>query len=174
MRPMRALLVVVTVLFLGATLWGYASLPARLPVHFGIDGTPDRWVATSAGWWFGPSALLLGLGWATSLAGPWLMRPATLASPLISFPGKATYLGLPADLQARLRPALLDFVDLVSLSTVLVAALLQLMIWEGATRPGDSPIPWAVLGGPFGMVLVGAALLRLEDAITQAARTARR
>lgn len=173
MRPVRAVLLVVTVLFVGAIVWAYAALPDRIPVHFDLDGTPDRWEETSAGWWFGPSALLLALGWATSLAGPWLMRPTTLTSPLISFPGKETYLALPADEQARLRPSLLDFVDLVSLSTVLVAALLQLMIWQGATRPGESPIPWAVLGGPFGMVLVGVVLLRLEDTIKQAARTAR-
>ena len=52
--PARIPVILNTVLL--GSVWGYAlsvfgDLPARIPVHFGASGAPDRWAETSLGSW---------------------------------------------------------------------------------------------------------------------------
>ena len=62
--------------------WAWPRLPAEIPVHFGLDGQPDRWAPATAWSWFtlpalSVAALLLILAlreWA-------IRRPTTLNLP---------------------------------------------------------------------------------------------
>jgi uncharacterized membrane protein len=170
MRPMRLLLLALTVILFAGSAWAFRELPPRIPVHFGLDGQPDSWKDTSVGWWFGPSVLIVATSLCASLVAGALVRGSGSSTLPLNFPGREKYLTLSPERRRAVDPALHDFFDLVGVTGVLIAALVQLMMWQGAINPGQATIPWAIFGTPVAALVVGIGASRVGDAITQAHR----
>jgi uncharacterized membrane protein len=158
-------------LLVGGAVVGWYFLPERIPVHFGIDGAPDRWADRSLLSWFGPTAigiLTTGLMYGLNRLIP--RRPD-----LVNIPNKKLFLALSPEARA---PVIREVQGLVySLCTVIL-----LMFWfiQGSTfvsaRGGNSQglmilvllLSLIVLPG-----LVLVSLSRVNRAMEQARRRER-
>jgi uncharacterized membrane protein len=146
--------IVATVLL---TVWSLVALPDQVPVHFGLDGAPDRW--GSRGELLVLAAVIVvlvgGMSWlAHGIAGTWSLD-------LVNLPDKDRWLpDHEAALRARVAADLARFAALIGLAmTVLYAGALTASV-------SVTPLPvWSMvlfvlclllgLGG-----LVGSLLLR--------------
>lgn len=160
-----------------AALWWHAvavwpGLPPRIPTHFGLDGRPDAFAATSAWTWFGLPALATAMGLGLGLGLPSLARRlAERNSPWLNVPERRLFAALPVD--ARLR-ALAPFergMLLIALAVLLLCALLQHAIAEiAAGRLAALPSApfWlllaALLATPIAMVWSATRAVRREHA----------
>lgn len=54
--------------------WAWPRLPGRIPLHFGPDGTPDRWGPPTATNWFLLPTLVVALNLVLLAAGRWIRR----------------------------------------------------------------------------------------------------
>src|SRR5690606_39344895 len=103
MRTAALLNVLLLAAFLAMSAWLWPSLPEPIPVHFGLDGTPDRW-GSRATWW-----LLPGLAVFLTVFLGALGRWSTSRPHLVNLPGKERLLALPPE---RRRPVLTRVADL--------------------------------------------------------------
>ena len=117
--PFLNLVVLTALVGMSALLW--PVLPERLPLHFGLDGTPDRWGDRTAWWWM-PA---LGVALTALFAG--LSRWMEAHPPLINIPGKERLLALPPE---RQRPVLRRVGDLLWGVNALALALLVVIQWS--------------------------------------------
>ena len=152
-------------------VWLWPDVPARVPVHFGFDGQPDRWADRSVWSWFGLP--LVGLATAASIDVfvRWsLRRPG---APGVNLPNKEAILALPPEKRA---PVLARVADLVygAVAWCLVAfALIQVGTWVEAR--GASGTVWtlggvlAAVAGPLAALVVGLARIDTELKRQQAA-----
>ncbi|MCB9878345.1 MAG: DUF1648 domain-containing protein [Planctomycetes bacterium] len=93
---MRSLLL----LGLAAVWWlaidAWPTLPARIPMHFGLGGAPDRWADTSLWSWFLFPAMATVFAFALGHALPaWMRRLAAANSKLLNVPDAARFRALP-------------------------------------------------------------------------------
>ena len=121
---MRRLYNLLNASLLGYATWlvasKYAGLPARIPVHFGFDGTPDRWGAKSE------IFILVGVMWGITA----LFYALSLAMPRISrnpqylnIPNKQQFLKLPPERQAIFFGMLQDFMTAMTVAFNLIFLL---------------------------------------------------
>ncbi len=167
-RPIAVLHGFVLLLFWTQALWLWARLPARIPVHFGGDGLPDRWLhATPLAWLALPltgtalSGLVWGIGrWAATVPRLW------------NVPEKERFLALSPQARAPIVGTVRGFLDGVGILTIVFFDLIQW--WTYRTAVG------AVAGLPrlfslfIGLVVVAAVLasallyVRLQRQILEA------
>lgn len=86
------------VLIVTGLFWGFGqwqALPVRIPVHFGISGTPDRW--TGKGW---ELALIVLLPCIMTLFLYGMLALSKKYTWLLNVPDKEKLLALPAEKQA--------------------------------------------------------------------------
>lgn len=128
----------------------YAALPARVPVHFGISGAPDRWGSKSE------LLVLVALIWGLTI----LIYIFVLAVPrlgrkpqLLNLPDKEKFLKLSPERQAPFWELLQEFMAGMAVSVNLIFYL----IIQGTLRIVDGKT--AVL--PTRNLFVGLALLFL-------------
>lgn len=108
----------------GTAAWFYPGLPAQFPVHFALDGTPDRFAAKTPGEWFLLPSLVSGLHLLFALVLPWwIQRLAARNSPFLNLPDKAAFAALPT--AARVRAVL----PVLSLLQLLAAEITLLFAW---------------------------------------------
>jgi uncharacterized membrane protein len=134
---MRKIYDLLNALFLALTTYTvlsrYASLPDRVPVHFGISGTPDRWGSKSE--LFVLVALVWGLTilfYAIALAMPRLARNPQY----LNIPRKEEFLKLPPEKQAVFWELLQEFMAGMAVSVNLIFYLIiqgTLRIIDGRT-----------------------------------------
>lgn len=117
---------------LGGSAAAWSHLPERIPVHFDLSGTPDRWAETSWSSWFGLPLLAVGLN--ALLYG--LAVVSTRDPRRVNLPGKERLLALPAERQQPVMATVREW--LVALATPLTLAfcLIQLAIYRTATGQG--------------------------------------
>jgi len=168
-RRRRLLYHVLNALFLGilalyvALRW--TELPARIPVHFDIDGEADRWADK------GPLVALLLIG--LPLAMTALLYASTLAIGLarrypwmLNIPYKKAILALSPETQQPLWALLREMVAAIALGGNALFVVLSLGVVQTAT--GDAEFPhemiWILLGGllaiAVGYILALTALAR--------------
>jgi uncharacterized membrane protein len=166
-RPSLAVLLGIIIALWAASAAVYPSLPDRLPMHFALDGTVNRWDPTSVARWFlfptaatALGALLIGLGVAARV------RPE-----LINYPGKEDLLALPQERRGPALTRLQAMMDWIAVSVVTCLALVEYVIFETAMgRPAAWLVPVAV-----GIAVVGApvAILVQSERIRRAVSAAR-
>jgi uncharacterized membrane protein len=108
-----------------AFMWGVAialrpGLPERIPLHFTIDGTPDKWGAPTVGNWFmipilGSSFALLFLGLALALPAIASRYPS-----IVNIPRKAEFLALPTEARRRVMGTVGTMLSLISSAMLLM------------------------------------------------------
>jgi hypothetical protein len=100
----------------GIAVWAWPRLPERIPLHFGIDGAPDRWGAPSLVNWFLLPTMVLALNLVLLLTRRWMASdPAR-----INLPGGGRVDELPA-------PARRAVVRLLASTLAVVQLLMNLV-----------------------------------------------
>lgn len=134
-------------------LW--PEVPDRIPLHFGPDGTPDRWGERSVLGWFGlPLVVLAMAAGAEGLLSWTLARPE---APYLNLPSKEAILALPPERRAPVWDRVRSLIYAVMATCVLAFALIQGGIWveaHGANGQG-----WVLAGGLSALVLPMAAVV---------------
>lgn len=135
-----------------ASLATFGDLPARIPVHFGLDGTPDRWADRSLGRWMVLPLVAAGSG-ALVYACVWLVGrfPNTM-----NVPDAARYRALTPAARGEVVSSVQRF--LLGLTAVLQGLFLALQAgtWQVATGAADR-LPWFVLAS-MGILIVGSPI----------------
>ncbi|MBW2703860.1 MAG: DUF1648 domain-containing protein [Deltaproteobacteria bacterium] len=113
------------------TLATYADLPARYPVHFSLDGQPDRW--TSKDWVSWLVIPLTGLFiWLMMLGSAGLVNWARKHPKHLSMPYKKRFLDLPEEKQAPVWQIMRNMMHWISLPTLLMMVYAQYSTWQVA------------------------------------------
>ena len=117
---------------LAFSIVAYPHLPAQIPQHFGIDGTADRWVATSwASWLLLP---VLALVIAAFVCGMAAIIPTDLRK--LNLPNKEQLLALPADRQLAVIAVVRNAMHWIAVIVFALLSLIQVEVYIVAREPG--------------------------------------
>ncbi|MGH7468105.1 MAG: DUF1648 domain-containing protein [Longimicrobiales bacterium] len=159
MQPalLRLNYIALALLFAGSVL-AWPALPGRIPIHFGLSGAPDVWVARTWLSWLllpllaaGVFALVYGIGVRSA------RRPH-----LWNLPEKARFLKMSAAEQAPIIALLLRYLSGVTLTMISFLGLTQLCIFLVATGYTHR-LPWFFSAGlvlTMGGIVISALRLR--------------
>ncbi len=152
-------------LVLGSLL-AWPGLPAELPVHFGLDGRPDRWAERSLFAWFA----LPMVGLLTAALFGWIRKRAPDHPEMLNVPGKQKLMALPPELRARATGQILKVLDTAELWTLSILVLIQIGEWVTATGGAGrgwvlSGVALSVMGSPVLLVLI---LMKTQGALREA------
>jgi uncharacterized membrane protein len=141
---------------IGLSLYVYPELPARIPLHFGADGTPDRWgERTLLSWMILP---LVGAGTALLMYVIGLFIPGRPQS--FNFPDRDKLLALPAAVQEWVMRGVVDMLHIMTLALLLMFCGMQYGAWESSrTGVGSRVMVGAVLFSLVAMPFVTVAFL---------------
>ncbi|MFO7262207.1 MAG: DUF1648 domain-containing protein [bacterium] len=131
MRTRFLNLALLAALLVGSAL-AYPRLPDRIPGHFGLDGTPTRWVETSPASWFLLPLIALGL----NLLLYAMAALATRDARFVNLPGKERLLALPIERQREVLRRVREGMDALMAPTTLAFCLIQLAIYRSAIGMG--------------------------------------
>lgn len=160
----RITTILLTGLWLGS-LVAWPRLPARMPIHFGIQGQADGWVETSPLAWFGLPLLALALVLLNAAIARWLPRRPDL----FNHPDKQRFLALPATYRAPVIRRMQEFLHWISVQLVLLFGLIQVGIYRtalGATS-GTFMVVVLVLGTAVLPMLLLWNVSRIQTEITR-------
>lgn len=148
------------ILLTAGTAWGFSlwnALPDRIPVHFGFDGTPDRW--TEKGWEliilillpFIMTSLIYGLT-ALSRRHTWLLN----------IPDKDKLLALPDAKQEPFWNALREFMAglTITINILFFTLVYDISRTAQGLRKGLSPLFLGACGLVFLCILINIVRLR--------------
>lgn len=147
----------------GFAVWAWPRLPERIPLHFGIDGTPDRWGPPSAVNWFLLPVVVALLNVLLVVVASWLSRDPSR----INLPGGQRV----DDLAPPARTAVVRLMEttlaVVQLMVNVVFILVQSAQFAAATGDSSKEILGAVLfmsllSGPIFLVVY---FVRLQKAL---------
>jgi uncharacterized membrane protein len=160
----RALMWSLALATLAWAVWAYGSLPERIPLHFGIDGTPDRWGERSMGRWL--LLPLVGVGVAALMdgVGQWALRHPEKRT--LNLPQSDDLMALPVE---RRVPVLRRAVAMTNATgVVILVAFAFLQAGAFAAAHGAPSQVWTVIGiaiclvGPLAVVVWGIAAITAE------------
>lgn len=148
MKLVHAINALLLLALIGLSLHVYPDLPDRIPLHFGVDGTPDRWGRRMMLSWMilplaGAAAVLSLYGVASFIAG----RPHAFNGP-----NRKKLLELPQALQARVMRGASDMMYVTSLVLLVMFNFMQYGAWQSAHSGAGSRA--MVIGAFFGLVAV--------------------
>lgn len=134
MRPTHGInAVLLTVFFVGSAL-AWPALPEHVPVHFGVDGEPDRWATRSLASWFAMPLVALVIGAFNYVVAALLPRRPKW----INLPNKERFLALPGERRAAVIRQMQGMLHGLTAPTVAVLAAVQVMIYRRALgTPGE-------------------------------------
>lgn len=144
-------------------VWAFPRLPDRIPLHFGVDGTPDRWGEPSAVNWFLLPVVVLALNLLLVVLGRWMQRRPSL----INLPGGQRIDELPEGARAAVMHLMGKTLAVVQLMMNGVFVLVQTAQYAAAM--GDSSR--GLMGGILFMSLLSGPIflvwyfLRLQKAL---------
>lgn len=142
MTASRALLWTLALATLAWAIWVYPTIPERIPIHFGLDGLPDRWRDRSlAGWLLLP---LIGVGLAAMMDGiaQWTLRHPEKKT--INLPQADDLMALPVE---RRLPVLRRAVSMTNgMGIVMLAAFAVLQVGSYAAARGEPSQGWTLAG----------------------------
>jgi uncharacterized membrane protein len=165
-RLLNALLLLA--LFAGSA-WAYPRLPARIPVHFGLSGEPDRWAARSVASWFLLPAIAAAL--ALALHG---MSVAGARNPdLWNLPDKRRFKALRPAQQAPIIARMQEFLAFVGCVTTALLGVVQAAIFTASTGDATRLPAWALAGMGASVLVIGIAGARMNGEVARMVREAK-
>lgn len=166
---MHILLIASMLVVWGLAVAAWPHLPETIPLHFGSEGRPDRWGATTWWAWFGLPALGTSIGAALAFLLPRLMvAMARRNSRWLNVPHKALFTALPAEARERAVRAPVPWLHgLVVGWQVLLAYLVS-----GSARVADGR--WTAVPTMPMFILLAALLLCVLGLVRASARAVRR
>ena len=150
-----AVFAILWVLVEGISLW--SRFPERVPVHFGIHGTPDGWAGKNVVTIFGPVMLIAAVVGLISLS-------LVLSPKWCNFPGKDRMLRLPPQHQQHVVAPIREGTAWTGAGTGIGFAILCRQMWAVALGDQQKINPWPVMVG------VGIGFLALIIGIVNARR----
>jgi hypothetical protein len=148
----RSALVLSAVTGLGLAIRTYASSPERVPVHYAVDGTPDRWGSPMEA--LTAHSCLIGLGSAFFLVFPAIIRRAPKW--MINLPNREYWLSPEHRDVAAVKAARWSYT--LGTAVNVVMSLLQLLL-----SPGENG--FAVRPRALTLLLLGFVLFTLGSCI---------
>ncbi len=130
--PTRFLNLVLLAGLLGGSALAYPRLPERMPLHFGLDGTPDRWAETSLASWFMLPLVALALNLLLYGAAALSTRNARL----VNLPGKERLLALPLERQRAVLRRMREGMESLTAPLTLAFCLIQIGVYRTAIGAG--------------------------------------
>ena len=121
-------------------MWAYPRLPERIPVHFGLSGTPDRWAETGFGSWFGPVVLTVVMVLFLEALASWVERRPHG----ISTPDPRRFAALPEEARKEVAAEGGTVVRWVNVLVVVLFGAVQWSVWAAA-RSGEGNVATLVL-----------------------------
>jgi uncharacterized membrane protein len=157
------------VLFAGSVL-AWPALPDRIPIHFGVSGEPDVWVARTWLSWLALPTIALGMFALLHGVG----RLSANRPHLWNVPEKQKFLKLSEHERAPIVELLLRYLSGFTLGLTAFFCLIQLCIFQVATGQAQR-LPWFFSAGLI-LMLVGVIIgaLGLNQRIKQRILTATR
>ncbi len=136
----------------------YPELPEQFPVHFALNGTPDRWAPRSLGEWFVLPGIATVLHLLFALGLPaWIRGLAARNSPYLNLPDKALFATLPPAARVRAVTPMLGLLQVVAgLLALLFAAILYGTAKVALGAWTTLPTWWPLLAVP---AIAGTGLL---------------
>lgn len=142
-----------TIIFLLAitflAFWSWNRLPAKVPVHFGAGGLPDRWAEKGGEFalLFVVPWLLTGMMYGFSLLTPWFRRHPQW----LNIPNKKKFLALPPERQAPFFAMLDLFYAGMAASLNLLFLLMNIASVQIALGAWDR-LPWWSIWLPLAVI----------------------
>ena len=145
-------------------VWLWPDVPARVPVHFGADGQPDRWADRSVWSWFGLPLVALATVAGLDVLTRWsLSKPG---APGFNLPNKDAILALPPARRAPVLARVASMMYGVGAVCVVVFGLVLADVWATAHGAGGMEAPVVTLAasflGPLVPLVVGLARIQAE------------
>jgi uncharacterized membrane protein len=135
----------------------YGELPARIPQHFGIDGTPDRWVDRSIVSWLLLPIISLMLSGFVVLIASFLPRDLKL----LNVPNKERLLALPKHRQAVVATMVRNTMHWIVVIVLLLFSGIQTEVFLSARTGESTGLGW-LTGACIAGVLVMAYSLNVR------------
>lgn len=155
-RFLRVANLVALAALVGGALWAWPRLPAEIPLHFGLDGRPDRWgEATAVSWFLVPGIAVVLLG-----VFAWIRRTMTHRAPeSVKLPDGRRLSDLPPTEREGALDVLLGVLDLALLEVIVILGMTQLASWRTANGQDGQGLVLAVLfiallSGPVFLVIL--------------------
>ncbi|MBI5532863.1 MAG: DUF1648 domain-containing protein [Deltaproteobacteria bacterium] len=130
-------------------VWAYPTLPATYPVHFDMQGNPNRWVPGNSPEWFlvlGISVFINVVFVAISVSLP------KMPISIVNVPHKERFLQLPSHQQRSILSSFSKMLLTLGLSVNVLMTGLYVMLYEVALQRIRPPSGWPILAVPIGMV----------------------
>ncbi|MBR9990496.1 MAG: DUF1648 domain-containing protein [Gemmatimonadetes bacterium] len=165
MRLVHAANATLLITLLGVSMYVYPELPERIPLHFGADGTPDRWGGRTLLSWMtlpliGSATVVLTyvIGWMLPERPHW-----------VNMSDRRKLLELPAPLQRHVIGGVANMLFILNLTLLLMFCGMQYGAWESAhTGVGSKAmlagVIFALAGMPFITIGVIVTTQRRMDA----------
>jgi uncharacterized membrane protein len=125
----------------GASLYVFPDLPDRIPLHYGIDGEPDRWGRPTLLNWMG----LPTVGGACALLTIAIGLIAPSRPGIVNMPGKERLLQLPPNAQRWVLAGLSNAMYLTAACLLIMFAMLQYGGYRGAVHGDGTELRVAAL-----------------------------
>lgn len=155
---------------LAVLLW--QDLPARIPVHFDLEGRPDAYVDRSALAWFGlPATATIFVALFVFVLPNWMVRLARTNSPWLNMPDRTRFRALPAEARERVVARVVAFLPMLALLTQILLGYILYGTAQVAHQQWDRlpPLPGvgivlAMLACALGLVVCSFRSVRTEVA----------
>jgi uncharacterized membrane protein len=169
MRLVHAANLMLLAALLGLSLYIYPELPDRIPLHFGADGTPDRWGNRALHSWMalpviGSASVLMlyAIGWLLPARPNWL-----------NMPDRKKLLALPPEHQRPVLQSAGNMLYILALQMLIMFCAMQYGAWESAhTGMGSDTLMAGVIFGlvstPFVTIALFVVVQRRMDAAWRA------
>lgn len=163
MRFLGAVNVVAVGVLWAFAMWAWPRLPDSIPLHFGIDGTPDRWGPPTATNWFLLPTVVVGLNLVIWGVGQWIRRDPTK----VNLPGGQRMDELPAPAKEAVLRLMAATLSVVQLLMNAVFILIQAAQYNAAMgEPAGGLLGGVLFVSLFsGPVFLVVYFLRLQKAL---------
>ena len=170
---LRALMWLLSLGLLAWALWLWPEVPDRIPLHFGADGTPDRWGERSLLSWL--TLPLVGLGTTVLLDGVTVWAVRHPESPAANLPDKQVLMDLSPERRVPVLRVVAQLTYALGVLCIAAFTLIQLGTWTAANgRDGSG---WVLAGGlgvtagsfvplVWGLMRASAEIKRQQRAMT--------
>lgn len=170
MRPVRLLNLGLLAVLVGASAVVYPRLPGRFPVHFDVQGHPNRYATGGSLEWF---IVPLVAGFLVALLA--VVGRLSYGRPdLVSVPDKERLLRLPRERRDRVVHVMVAWLDRMATLLLCLFGLIQASIYAAARGREIGPLPAVATGAvsllvPVGVIIMTREISRRIDAEERAA-----